>query len=164
MSKHGPTYNEIDSYISGLTDEERDKLATAETAIELAFLLHRARQLRGLTQAEAGDRAGLHQQAVSRFEQPDMKLAGTKFDTLRRYLTALGYAVHMGISDAESGAMVSRIRLEPDQQTGSFVENVAPRRYDAQTSGYMLTTQGGAEHVIPGNDDLAQATKQPAVA
>ncbi len=164
MSEYGPTYNEIDSYVSELTDEERDTLATAETAIELAFLLHRARQVKGLTQENAAQLAGLHQQAVSRFEQPDMKLAGTKFDTLRKYLTALGYAMHMGISDAASGAMVGRICLKPSQEHGTSVENAASRRYDAQASGYVLTTQGGAGQVIPGNDDLIRVTKQPEVA
>lgn len=164
MNKHETTYNGVDDYIAELTDDERDKLATAETAIELAFLLYKARQAKGLTQAKAAEQAGLHQQAVSRFEQPDMKLATTKFDTLRKYLTALGYAVHVGISDAASGAVVSRICLEPSEQAEPRVDSVAPRYYDAQSSSYVPTTQGGTGHVIAGNDDLVRVTQQPAVA
>ncbi len=145
-----------------LTEEERERLATADAAIELAFLLYRARQVRGLTQAQAAETSGLLQQAVSRFEQPDIKLANTKLDTLRKYLNALNYVVHVGISDAESGAMVSRIRLgcEPGPQNG--VEDGSGRTYDAQASRHAVTTREGAAAV--GNDDLVAATRQPVVA
>ena len=121
MSEYGPTYNEIDDYIAELTDEEREELATADAAIELAFLFHDAREARGLTQAEAARRAGLRQQAVSRFEQPEMKLANTKVETLRKYLTALGYIVGLSIKDAASGTLVKKISFEPTQNVGLTV-------------------------------------------
>lgn len=111
MSEYGPTYNEIDSYIEDLTEAERDELAKADTAIELAFLFHDAREARGLTQAEAAQQAGLRQQAVSRFEQPDMKLANTKIDTLRKYMAALDYVVQIAVKDAKSGALIKKVSL-----------------------------------------------------
>lgn len=160
MTEYETSHNGIDGYIAELTEEEREKLATAETAIELAFLLHRARQVRGLTQTKAAELAGLRQQAVSRFEQPDIKLANTKIDTLRKYLCALDYVLHVGISDAASGAMVSKIRLEP----GSIIGDATPKHHDAQVSRHVATTQDGAGHLIAGNDDLARATQQSAVA
>lgn len=115
MSEHGHTHNEIDELMSDLTDSERQELATADAAIELAFLFHDAREARKLTQAEAARRAGVRQQAVSRFEQPDIKLANTKFETLRKYLTALGYTVGLSIKDAASGALVKETHFEPSQ-------------------------------------------------
>lgn len=118
MNEHGPIYNEIDGYISEMTEEEREELATADAAIELAFLFHDAREARGLTQAEAARRTGLRQQAVSRFEQPDTKLAKTKFETLRKYLTALGYSIGLSVRDAYSGALVKEISFEPPQHVG----------------------------------------------
>jgi transcriptional regulator with XRE-family HTH domain len=146
MSGYGPAYNEIDDYISELTDEERKELATADAAIELAFLFHDAREACGLTQAEAARLTGLHQQAVSRFEQPDMKLANTKFETLRKYLTALGYIVGLSIKDASSGAMIKEISFEPTQNVSipaaqtavgqSFVVDVVGNIMKAR-EGYM---------------------------
>lgn len=121
MNEYGPTHNEIDD-MAELTDVEREELATADAAIELAFLFHDAREGRGLTQAEAARQTGLRQQAVSRFEQPDMKLARTKLDTLRKYLTALGYKVGLSIRDAYSGALVKEISFEPSH----YVSRPAP--------------------------------------
>src|SRR5215217_7949769 len=121
MNEHESTYNEIDDYIEELTEAERAELDTADAAIELAFLFHDAREKRGLTQAEAAQQAGLRQQAVSRFEQPDMKLANTKIETLRKYLAALGYSVGLSIKDAASGTLVKKISFEPTQNVGLTV-------------------------------------------
>lgn len=46
------------------------------------------RERQGLSQAEAAKLAGLHQQAVSRLEQPG---SNPRVSTLLRYLKALGY-------------------------------------------------------------------------
>lgn len=122
MNEYGPTYNEIDGYIAELTEAEREELAMADSAIELAFLFHDARESRGLTQAEAAQQAGLRQQAVSRFEQPDMKLANTKVETLRRYMAALGYSVQITLKDLKSGLVATDVDLPPrPQQTGSYM-------------------------------------------
>lgn len=115
MSEYGPTHNEIDDYIAELPEAEREGLATADTATELAFLFHDARETRGLTQAEAAKLANIRQQAVSRFEQPDMKLANTKIETLRKYMAALNFVVQITVADAKSGALVKRISLPPAQ-------------------------------------------------
>src|ERR687890_1470847 len=111
MNEHESTYNEIDDYIAELTEAERAELDTADAAIELAFLFHDAREKRGLTQAEAAQQAGLRQQAVSRFEQPDMKLANTKIETLRKYLAALHYSVQITLKDLESGLIATSVVL-----------------------------------------------------
>jgi transcriptional regulator with XRE-family HTH domain len=119
MNEHESTYNEIDDYIAELTEAERAELDTADAAIELAFLFHDAREKRGLTQAEAAQQAGLRQQAVSRFEQPDMKLANTKIETLRKYLAALHYSVQITLKDLESGLIATSVDLPPRLQQTS---------------------------------------------
>jgi len=123
MNDSSPTYNEIDGYIAELTEAEREELDTADAAIELAFLFHDAREARRLTQTEAAQRAGLRQQAVSRFEQPDMSLANTKIETLRKYLAALGYSVQIIIRDLKSGLATTDVSLPPrPQQTIFYIE------------------------------------------
>ena len=86
--------DDLDAYLATLTDTERDEIALADIAIEVAVLLYRARIARGLTQVAAASRAGLAQQAVSRFERPGANL---RLDTLRRYLGALGYTVEITV-------------------------------------------------------------------
>ena len=119
MNEHESTYNEIDDHIAQLTEAEREELATADAAIELAFLFHDAREARGLTQAEAAQRAGLRQQAVSRFEQPDMKLANTKIETLRKYLAALGYGIQITLKDLQTGIVAANVDLPPQPRQTS---------------------------------------------
>lgn len=114
MSEPTTPFNEIDDYIATFTDEEREELAVAEAALDLAFLLHRAREERGLSQTAAAERAGLHQQAVSRFEQPDANL---RIATLQRYLGALGYTVDIAIKEAQSGHVLGHVTLPAMPQT-----------------------------------------------
>lgn len=161
MSKHEDN-NVVAGQIDELTEEELEMEATADAAIELAFLLYRARQVRGLTQAQAARASGFKQQAVSRFEKPDIKLANTKLDTLRKYLNALNYAVHVGISDVESGALVGQVRMGCNFGPQTSAESGAGSTYDAQASRQAVTTQGGA--VAVGHDELVRATRQSAVA
>lgn len=145
MTEHGPTYNEIDGLIADLTEFEREELATADAAIELAVLFHDAREAKKLTQAEAARRAGVRQQAVSRFEQSDMKLANTKFETLRKYLTSLGYVVGLSIKDAASGALVKEVSFEPTQSSGLALTQVAPYRpsvYEPSSTSSMVKVSG----------------------
>jgi hypothetical protein len=66
MSETTKPYNEIDDYIAAFSDEERQEYVAAETALDLACILHHIRQEQGLTQREAPERAGLKQQAISR--------------------------------------------------------------------------------------------------
>jgi DNA-binding XRE family transcriptional regulator len=92
--------DDLDAYIATFTEEERDELAVAEAAIDIAILLHRARERRGLSQAAAAQLAGLQQQAVSRLEQPGAK---PQIQTVHRYLAALGYGVELNVVDLATG-------------------------------------------------------------
>jgi DNA-binding phage protein len=102
--------DDIDAYIATLRDEERDELAAAEAAIDIAILLNRARRQRGLSQKAAAERAGLQQQAVSRFESPD---ANPRLETVQAYLGALGFALEMRAIDVETGNVAATALLSP---------------------------------------------------
>ncbi|HUG16317.1 MAG TPA: XRE family transcriptional regulator [Thermomicrobiales bacterium] len=100
--------DDLDQLIAILPDEERAGLVAADAAIDLAFLIYRARERRGLTQAEAAKLAGLHQQAVSRNERVHI---GMKIETLRHYLAALGYRLEITVRDVESDEIVESLAL-----------------------------------------------------
>lgn len=98
----------FDDYLATLTDEERREIAAAGIAVDLAILVYRARERKGLTQKEAAAQASLRQQAVSRMEQ-----AGTNVQiiTLRKYLAALGYTLEIAIRDSDTGEVVESVGL-----------------------------------------------------
>lgn len=100
--------DDLDVYIASLTDEEQEELSIAEAAIDLAALLYDAREHRGLSQSAAAERAGLQQQAVSRFERAH---ANVRLASLQKYLGALGYAVEINVIDLETGASTARAVL-----------------------------------------------------
>ena len=102
--------DDLDPYIASLTAAEREELASAEAAIDLAVLLHRARERRGLSQAEAAARLGLAQQAVSRIERSH---ANVQVRTLQRYLGALGYALEITVREPDTGEVVGSVCLTP---------------------------------------------------
>jgi DNA-binding phage protein len=102
--------DDIEAYVSTFDEEERNDLAAAEAAIDIAILLHRARERRGLSQAAAARQAGLQQQAVSRFESPS---ANPQLDTVRTYLNALGYGVQLNVIDLETGEAAFSLQLPP---------------------------------------------------
>jgi DNA-binding XRE family transcriptional regulator len=104
MTVQRQPYNDIDTYIASFGEEERQELAHAEAALDLALLVYQARKGRGLTQNAAAAQAGLRQQAISRWERshPNVQL-----NTLRRYLTALGYTLELVIRDAKTGQILS---------------------------------------------------------
>lgn len=103
-----PHYNEIDDYIATLTDDERQEVAVAEAALDLAFLLYQARQERDLSQTEAGKIAGLKQQVVSRLEH---SAANVQLGTLQRYLGALGYSIDITVKDTQTGVVLGQATL-----------------------------------------------------
>lgn len=108
MSEDIKPYNEIDDYIAAFSDEEHQEYVAAETALDLASLLYRLRQERGLTQREAAERSRLKQQAISRLE----KAASTiQLDTLQRYLGALGYRIEISIIDNHTGDVAGKTSL-----------------------------------------------------
>ena len=102
--------DDIEAYVSTFDEEERNDLAAAEAAIDIAIRLHRARERRGLSQAAAARQAGLQQQAVSRFESPS---ANPQLDTVRTYLNALGYGVQLNVIDLETGEAAFSLQLPP---------------------------------------------------
>src|SRR5688572_19336358 len=102
--------DDIDRYIAALTEGERQGLAAAEAAIDIAILLHRAREHRGLNQGAAAKLAGLHQQAVSRFEQPG---ANPQIESVRAYLGALGYRLELNVVDLDTGDTAVSMVLPP---------------------------------------------------
>lgn len=95
-------------------DQERRALAAAEAAIDIAILLHRARQRRGLSQGAAAKLAGLRQQAVSRFERP---AANPQLDPIRDYLGALNDGLEIEAVDMETGEPAAQVVLPPKPPT-----------------------------------------------
>lgn len=102
--------DDIEAYVSTFNYEERDALAVAETAIDIAILLNRARRQRGLSQKAAAELAGLQQQAISRFESPD---ANPRLESVQSYLGALGFALELNAIDIESGEVAAKALLRP---------------------------------------------------
>jgi len=100
--------DDIECYVASFDEQERRDLAAAEAAIDIAILLHRARERRGLSQTAAAELAGLRQQAVSRFERP---AANPQLDTIRAYLNALGYALEIRAVDATTGEVAVSVAL-----------------------------------------------------
>jgi transcriptional regulator with XRE-family HTH domain len=118
--------DDIESYIATYSEEEAKEFALAETAIDIAILLHRARELRGLTQAAAAAQTGLRQQAISRFEQPH---ANPQLGTLQKYLSALGYALEITVVDPETGNKPASVTLPPQPSKRVLVARTArPKR------------------------------------
>ena len=102
--------DDLGAYLATFTAEDREAHAAAETAIDIAMLLHRARDDRGLSQQAAARLSGLQQQAVSRFERPG---ANPQLETIQTYLAALGYGVELTIVDLATGEAAFSLRLPP---------------------------------------------------
>lgn len=104
LSHETPVRDDLNAYIATFDEQERQELAQAGAALDLAVLLHEVRAARGLTQKDAAERAGLQQQAVSRWERAHTNV---QLGTLQRYLDALGYTLDLVIRDKETGEVVS---------------------------------------------------------
>ncbi len=117
--------DDIDAYIETFDADERQRLSAAEAAIDVAILLHRARQRRGLSQSAAARLAGLHQQAVSRFEKPDVN---PQLDTIQSYLGALGYAIEVQAIDLKTGELAAKAVLPPPPMKRNHRVSPAERR------------------------------------
>lgn len=100
--------DDIDAYIATLSQEERDRLPIAEAALDLAIMLYRARDKRGLSQTAAAELAGFHQQTVSRLERAGGQ---PQLNTLQRYLYALGYTLELNLVDNETGETIARVPM-----------------------------------------------------
>lgn len=108
--------DDIEAYVATFDEAERQELAAAGAAIDVAILLYRIRERRRLTQTEAAELAGLQQQAVSRFEQPDVN---PQLDRIQHYLGALGYALELNVIDVETGESAARATLPPRHMNAS---------------------------------------------
>jgi DNA-binding XRE family transcriptional regulator len=108
MNETSKPYNEIDDYIAGFSDEERQDYAAAEMALDLACVLYQIRQEQGLTQRQAAERAGLKQQAISRLEKAASNI---QLGTLQRYLGALGYHIEISVIDNRTGHVAGKTTL-----------------------------------------------------
>src|SRR5260370_42292091 len=105
MSETSKPSNEIDDYLATFSPEERQEYRAAETALDLASLLHSIRHTHGLTQRGAAERTGLKQQAVSRLEQAASNM---QLGTLQRYLGALGYHLEISVIDDRTGNVAGK--------------------------------------------------------
>ncbi len=136
--------DDIDAYVATFDEEERHELAAAEAAIDIALLLYRARERRGLSQAAAAELAGLHQQAVSRFEHPN---ANPQLATVQAYLGALGYALELKAIDPQTGEAMAEVvlpprlrRRSPRAQPGTRRKPRAHRRQEQAGHSRQTTT------------------------
>lgn len=102
--------DDLDAYIADYTDAEREELAAAELAVDLATLFHRARESRNVSQAIVAERVGMSQQAISRIERPNQNVT---IETLRKYLHALNYTIEITIREPETGMIVDSLNLSP---------------------------------------------------
>ena len=105
MSNTSESSNEIDDYIATFSDEERQEYAAAETALDLASILYRIRQQRGLAQRPAAERVGLQQQAMSSLEKAATSM---QLGTLQSYLGALGYRLEISVIDNHTGNVAGK--------------------------------------------------------
>jgi len=110
MSEPEPFMDDLQAYIATYTPAEREELAAAELAVDLAILFHRARESRDVSQAEVAERIGLSQQAISRIEQPNQNVT---IETLRKYLNALNYTLEITIKEPENGTVLESVELTP---------------------------------------------------
>jgi DNA-binding XRE family transcriptional regulator len=100
--------DDLDAYLSTLDDTEHGEIAAAEAAIDIAVLLYRAREHRGLSQSAAAARTGLAQQAISRIERPNTNV---QLATLQKYLGALGYDIEIVIKEPDTGEIAARTTI-----------------------------------------------------
>jgi transcriptional regulator with XRE-family HTH domain len=113
-----------------LSEEEREEVAAASVAFDLARLVYAARERHGLTQNEAAERTGMKQQTISRLEggtaQPTIK-------TVERYLRGLGFALDVFLIDEECNESIDRLILNEEVRSqargnGRFSAELAARR------------------------------------
>jgi transcriptional regulator with XRE-family HTH domain len=109
-TEHDRSRDDLDAYVNDYSPAERDELAAAEFAIDLAMLVQRARESRNLSQAGVAERIGLSQQAVSRIEQPHRNVT---LETLRTYLSALDYSLEIVVREPETGRVLDTVVLPP---------------------------------------------------
>lgn len=105
---------------AAMSDEEREEVAAASAALDLARLVYAARKRRGLTQTEAAEQTGMKQQMISMLEggtaQPTVK-------TVERYLRKLGFAIQFSLIDVIEDDEVDRVTLNEEGHQDSSRNN-----------------------------------------
>ena len=100
-----------------LSEEEREEVAAASVALDLARLVYAARERRGLTQTEAAEQTGMKQQMISRLEggtaQPTVK-------TVERYLRRLGFALDVSLIDEDCDEPIDRLVLNEELRAHEY--------------------------------------------
>lgn len=114
MSEISPFQNEIDAYITTLTDEERHDISLADTALTIISLLYQAHQSRDRSQITANILPGLRRQIIGWLEHSASR---DGISALQRYLTALGYSVDIALRDIQTGTIVGQIPLTSHRET-----------------------------------------------
>ena len=118
MSVKTTGLSDLRQYLASLSYEERERLAEAATALDVAQLLFSARDHRGLTQKQTEERTGVKQQEISRYEGG---VGNITIKKLERYLRKLGFTLDIDLRDDETGQIVERIAVNGDRPraTGS---------------------------------------------
>jgi transcriptional regulator with XRE-family HTH domain len=111
--------DDLDVLEPTLTPEEREEVAAASVALDLARLVFAAREQRGLTQAQAAECTGVQQQMISRLEGGT---AQPTFKTVERYLRRLGFAVSVSLIDLEQGQIVDHVMLNEETHAAGAAE------------------------------------------
>lgn len=103
--------DDLDLHQDNLTRQEREEIAAASVALDLARLIYAAREHRGLTQTQAAREAGVQQQLVSRLEGGT---AQPTFKSVERYLRHLGFALKVSLIDEESHEVIDSLVVNED--------------------------------------------------
>ena len=103
--------DDLDLHEATLTPEEREEVAAASVALDLAGLVYVAREHLGLTQKEAAERTGVQQQMISRLEGGT---AQPTFKTVERYLRKLGFAMSVSVVDQTSAQLIDQATLNDE--------------------------------------------------
>ncbi|HET7036977.1 MAG TPA: helix-turn-helix transcriptional regulator [Thermomicrobiaceae bacterium] len=112
MSVKTTDLGDLEQYLASLPDEERERLAEAAAALDVAQLLFSARDHRGLTQKQAEELTGVKQQEISRYEGG---VGNITIKKLERYLRKLGFTLEIALLDDETGQIVERIAVNRDR-------------------------------------------------
>lgn len=110
-------FRSFDVLLEELSDAERQEIADAQFALDLALFMRLARKRLDLTQQEAAQRTGFSQQEISRFER--RRAGRVTVMTLQRYLRTLGYSIDIILKNEETDEVLSLGTLAHDLQATS---------------------------------------------
>jgi transcriptional regulator with XRE-family HTH domain len=115
--------DDLDLYQEELTEEEREGIAAASVALDLARLIYAAREARGLTQKEAAELTGVRQQMISRLEGGT---AQPTFKTVERYMRRLGFALRLSLIDENNDEPADALVLNEGERSPGRINVTEP--------------------------------------